>query len=103
MKTKQLRANSDILEEITARANDIQMRLAAEDVDVYLFLLDRIRTSGGNITNDYTFQFLFRSYYRLDNAGLSKQFKSAYFELMRKCFNAQTTDVEKHLPRTLKV
>jgi hypothetical protein len=70
------------------------MALTNEDIDVYLFLLDRFCESSGEIDNDHVFHFLFRSYYRMDNAGLSIEFKTEYFKIMRNCFNDKITDVE---------
>src|SRR5438105_3829464 len=52
-----------------------------EPIDVYLFLQDRFDSSG-DIRRDYVFQFVFRSCYRIDNAGLSDGFKNAYFDLL---------------------
>ena len=63
--------------------------LRDEDVEVYLFLMDRYESNRGRVSNDHVFQFLFRSYYRLDNAGLSDDFKRAYFERMEELFGAQ--------------
>lgn len=52
-----------------------------EPIDVYLFLRERF-DSPCDVRRDYVFQFLFRSYYRIDNAGLSDAFKTAYFDLL---------------------
>ena len=55
--------------------------LKPESLEVYSFL--RARFAEGDIANDGLFQFLFRSFYRLDNAGLSDDFKQDFFRLMQ--------------------
>jgi hypothetical protein len=57
--------------------------LGPEPVPVYLFLAKRFKATA-DITTDYLFQFLFRSYYRLDNAGLGEDFKVGYFQLLQR-------------------
>jgi hypothetical protein len=54
--------------------------IGRESVDVYLFLSDEF--ARGPVTQNCLFQFVYRSFYRLDNAGLTPEFKSAYFECM---------------------
>jgi len=51
-----------------------------ESVAVYLFLADDF--ARGSVTERPLFQFVYRSFYRLDNAGLTQEFKKKYFELM---------------------
>ena len=51
-----------------------------EAVDVYLFLSEEF--ARGPVTHNFLFQFVYRSYYRLDSAGLTPGFKSAYFAWM---------------------
>jgi hypothetical protein len=53
--------------------------IAYESVAVYLHLAEQYGRKP-ETARDPVFQFLYRSYYRLDNAGLSEQFKQAYFE-----------------------
>jgi hypothetical protein len=52
-----------------------------ESIAVYNFLQTRFQQKE-DVTKDLLFQFVFRSFYRLDNAGLGAQFKTRYFELM---------------------
>lgn len=52
-----------------------------ESIAVYNFLQTRFQQKE-DITKDLLFQFVFRSFYRLDNAGLGVAFKTRYFELM---------------------
>lgn len=54
--------------------------LSHEDIDVYLFLIDQFQR--GSVANNYVFQFVYRSFYRLDSAGLTNEFKERYFELL---------------------
>jgi hypothetical protein len=49
-------------------------------VDDYLRLFDEF--ARGPVTQNQTFQSVFRSFYRLDIGGLTPEFKSAYFECM---------------------
>ena len=37
-----------------------------------------------NVENNTVFQFIFRSYYRLDSAGLGEKLKNRYFELLNR-------------------
>jgi hypothetical protein len=49
-----------------------------ESVPVYLFI--RGEYLKGSVTSNHVFQFVFRSFYRLDNAGLSPEQKTQYFK-----------------------
>jgi hypothetical protein len=51
-----------------------------ESVAVYSFL--RKNFEQGSVTENPVFQFVFRSFYRMDNAGLTRNFHARYFELM---------------------
>jgi hypothetical protein len=64
-----------------------------EPIDVYLYLRDRFE-SAADCSRDTVFQFLFRSHYRLDNAGLSVIFKAAYFGLLEKNRGVENVDLE---------
>jgi hypothetical protein len=59
---------------------DILENIDDESIDVYLFLKKEYVKKNVNI--NYLFQFVYRSFYRLDNAGLTPEFKTKYFELM---------------------
>lgn len=65
---------------IEQNADSIVHTIGRESIDVYRFLSDRFRRS--NVSSDTVFQFVFRSFYRLDNAGLTGTFKTRYFELL---------------------
>jgi hypothetical protein len=57
-------------------------KLNIESFDVYSFLNNEFKNTK-DITRNYLFQFIFRSFYRLDNAGLTPEFKTRYFELLQ--------------------
>lgn len=66
--------------EIEANAPRIVKEIGAEAVDVYRYL---VRTfDAGPILGDRLFQFTYRSYYRMDLAGLTRDFKTTYFALL---------------------
>ena len=78
---------SSLIEKINNNAYQIISNLDKESISVYEFLQNRFDNS---ITHsDNFFQFVFRSFYRLDNAGLSKQFKEVYFSLLEKYKNGK--------------
>ncbi|HEY6467644.1 MAG TPA: hypothetical protein VIY69_16705 [Candidatus Acidoferrales bacterium] len=68
------------LAQIEANAAPIVEGIGAESVAVYLYLLREF--ASGPVDKNKVFQFVFRSFYRLDNAGLTNDFKSEYFRLM---------------------
>lgn len=51
-------------------------------IPVYSFLASRFRSSS-DLSSDYLFQFVYRSYYRLDTAGLGNNFKTEYFRILQ--------------------
>lgn len=65
---------------LCADAHLIIGSIEKESLDVYLFLREQFKI--GPILTNYLFQFVYRSFYRLDNAGLTPEFKSEYFRLM---------------------
>ncbi|MDN3203784.1 hypothetical protein [Algoriphagus sediminis] len=70
----------------------ILANLDREAIDVYRFLISEFRK--GDVSKNYLFQFVFRSYYRLDNAGLTPEFKSRYFELMEEKRDNQSIGIK---------
>ena len=62
-----------------------------EAIDVYLFLFDEFVR--GSIREHWLFQFVFRSYYQLDSAGLTDDFKAAYFECMEEARGGAAVDL----------
>ena len=71
---------AQIIKKIFEQQDEILSNLNFESIDVYLFLKNEYEK--GNILNNFVFQFVFRSYYRLDSAGLSDKIKKHYFELL---------------------
>jgi len=67
-------------ENINKHAAQIVENIALESIDVYLFLSEEFQK--GDVCKNYLFQFVFRSFYRIDNAGLTYEFKERYFELI---------------------
>jgi hypothetical protein len=70
----------DICTFIADNEQQIIANLDFESVSVYQFLQKEFEK--GDITSNYVFQFLFRSFYRLDNAGLTKEFKTEFFKIL---------------------
>lgn len=80
---------------IEANSKEIIDNIAYESVDVYTFLKGEfLKTS---VNDNYLFQFIFRSFYRLDNAGLSSAFKTKYFELLEETRRNKELDFKKIL------
>lgn len=62
-----------------------------ESIDVYKFLQQEFNK--GDITSNFLFQFLYRSFYRLDNAGLTDEFKKEYFRIMEENRNIKNINI----------
>lgn len=77
--------------EINENASQIIAALDPESIDVYQFLSERYLAS--DLATDTVYQFVFRSFYRLDNAGLTPEFKRRFFELMRDAKVAGVADI----------
>jgi hypothetical protein len=82
---------NEILSGIEADAEQIVGAIGQEAIDVYGFLCAEF--ARGPATKNYVFQFVYRSFYRLDNAGLRDDFKAKYFELMEKSRNLTNIDI----------
>jgi hypothetical protein len=76
---------------LNENAQAIVEAVGREAVDVYLFLSDEF--ARGPATHNCLFQFVYRSFYRLDNAGLTPQFKLAYFECLEDARGASKVDL----------
>lgn len=68
-----------ICEFINQNSQKIIDNLDEESLVVYQFIKNEYKK--GDITKNHIFQFSFRSFYKLDSAGLTKEFKEKYFEL----------------------
>lgn len=69
--------NEKIAAWIENHSSEIVNNLEQESIDVYNFLKEEFEKS--DVTKNHLFQFVFRSFYRLDNAGLTPEFKKEYF------------------------
>lgn len=70
----------EIVELVKANESKILNKIDKESIEIYKFLQHEFLK--GNITKNCLFQFVYRSFYRLDNAGLTKEFKQEYFNIM---------------------
>ena len=70
----------EIIEKLDRNQEKIINNLDQESIDVYLWLKNEYEKRG--VTSNTVFQFVFRSYYSLDGAGLGEKLKSRYFELL---------------------
>jgi hypothetical protein len=90
--------NQDIIIEfIENNSTEIVENIDYESVEVYNFLQDQFETS--NVNENYLFQFVYRSFYRLDNAGLTPEFKTEYFKILEEMRNQKSFDFERILKR----
>ena len=87
----------EITDWIENNSTEIIENIDQESVDVYNFLKTEFRKS--NINKNYLFQFVFRSFYRIDNAGLTPEFKKEYFRILEQNRNEKQFDFEKVLRR----
>jgi hypothetical protein len=62
-----------------------------ETIDVYLYIVDEFRRV--NILTNNVFQFVYRSFYGLDRAGLTDEFKSEYFRLLESARDSVQVDI----------
>jgi len=92
--------NDKVLETVLTTYEQAAEKLDSDSVPVYLFLAERFANSS-DISSDHVFQFLFRSYYRLDNAGLTDDFKKEYFRLLQNHRHEQVPDL-RQICRTLR-
>jgi len=86
MKTKEIAAN------IESNALQIINNIDFKSISFYNFLKSEYGKS--NVTENYIFQSVFRSFYGLDNVGFSEEFKRNYFKLIEKYRTQQNIDVE---------
>lgn len=60
--------------------------LQTESFDVYNFIKEEFKKTD-DVTKNHLFQFVYRSFYRLDNAGLTPELKTKYFDLLQEYRN----------------
>jgi hypothetical protein len=87
MKTKEITTT------IENNALQIINNIDFKSISYYNFLKSEFEKS--NVTENYIFQSVFRSFYGLDNVGFSEEFKQDYFKLLEKYRTQQGIDVEK--------
>lgn len=85
-----MRIMENIFNGIESRSSEIIQSISQESIDVYQYLSSQLNKT--NVNTDYFYQFVYRSFFRLENAGLTDDFKLKYFELLesykkRKDFN----------------
>jgi hypothetical protein len=74
-------ASSEMINKISKKQDKILDGLDYESINVYEFLRKRFRDA--DVASDSVFQFIFRSFYRMDNAGLTPKFKTDFFCIMQ--------------------
>ena len=72
----------EVLQTIVSRARRIQDELKCKDIEDYLSLMKQFKDSYPHAASDQKFQRRFRTYYRLNSAGLTQDFMAEYFKLM---------------------
>jgi len=77
-----MRTREEIINIIDNNAKAIVDNISHESIDVYNFLKTQFENT--NVTENHLFQFVYRSFYRLDNAGLTTQFRTEYFNILQK-------------------
>jgi len=65
--------------------------LDPESIDVYVFLSKRFDIC--DVSKDLLFQSRFRSFYRLDSAGLTKEWKTEYFNVLQALRGRDSADL----------
>src|ERR1035437_8173798 len=69
----------NICENVNHNSERIVRNLQKESIDVYKFIQHEFKKEP--VSQNTLFQFAFRSFYRLDSAGLTPEFKKKFFEL----------------------
>jgi hypothetical protein len=80
------------LDFIEQNAEIIIPNIGYESVAVYRFLCAEFNKP--RVDKNHLFQFVFRSFYRIDNAGLTSAFKNRYFELLEASRDLESIDIE---------
>ncbi|MGV8946260.1 MAG: hypothetical protein ACOH1N_07515 [Lutibacter sp.] len=87
----------EISDWIENHSTEIIGNIDQESIDVYDFIKSEFKKS--DINENHLFQFVFRSFYRIDNAGLTPEFKKEYFKILEQYRNEKQFDFEKVLRR----
>jgi hypothetical protein len=86
-----LASKEEILGKIFSNRELILEKIDDESIDIYEFLLER--NKHGNITKDFLFQFVFRSFYGVDRAVFNPDWKKAFFQLMEEVKRNNDIDI----------
>lgn len=86
---------------IEAHSTRIIENIDQESIDVYNFLKNEHAAS--NVAKNPLFQFVYRSYYRLDNAGLTSEFKKEYFIILQEWRMSREFDFRAVLERLYRI
>lgn len=86
---------------IRTAPNRVVNNIADETIAVYTFLQERLNQC--RVDEDHVFKFMYRSFYRLDNAGLGAKIKTRYFELMREVVDGRSLDLKYLVEELFKV
>ena len=78
-----MRTTEEIIRIIESNSQKIEDKISKESIDVYNFLNLQFNDKEKNIEKNYLFQFVYRSFYRIDNAGLTSEFKTEYFKILQ--------------------
>lgn len=68
-----------------------------ESIDVYNFLKKEFASSRAN--ENLLFQFVYKNYYRIENAGLTSEFKKEYFNILEEYRKGRDLDYKAVLDR----
>lgn len=85
-------SKANVLAEQWLKIDVAEMPEMPESIDVYMFLRKGFEL--GRVTDNRVFQFVYRSFYRMDNAGLLPSFHDEYFRLMDDLRGARNLDLK---------
>lgn len=74
-----------IIDFIEENSDEIVENIEFESIVTYNFLKKQF--ADFDVRKNYLFQFVYRSFYRLDNAGLTSEFKNEYFIILEEYRN----------------
>lgn len=82
---------AEYMDYINAHREQVLGNLDQESIDAYVFLSRRFHEC--DVSNDMLFQSRFRTFYRLDSAGLTKEFKTEFFLMLQARRGANPVDL----------
>jgi hypothetical protein len=91
------RTTGEIVDIINSNAQAIVDNISNESIVVYNFLMAQFAKT--DVSTNILFQFVYRSFYRLDNAGLTTQFKAEYFNILQEYRQIDNLDISSILRR----